>query len=165
MGRVVPLAIRFFAKVDRNGPVPAHNPALGQCWLWRGSRVGKGYGQLTIGSRSDGSRRAIQAHRAAFFLSDGIWPEPCCLHHCDNPPCVRRSHLYAGTLSDNQLDVQERGYRRETRGEDHPSARLTVSDVLAIRACACSNSQAARDFGVSEKTIRKIRARISWGHV
>src|ERR1035437_916757 len=27
-------AERFWAKVDRNGPVPAHRPELGPCWVW-----------------------------------------------------------------------------------------------------------------------------------
>lgn len=29
---------RFWALVDRDGPIPAYRPELGPCWLWRGSR-------------------------------------------------------------------------------------------------------------------------------
>jgi hypothetical protein len=25
---------RFWEKVDKNGPVPAHRPELGPCWVW-----------------------------------------------------------------------------------------------------------------------------------
>jgi hypothetical protein len=34
---------RFWKKVDKNGPVPAHRPELGPCWLWTGALVGRGY--------------------------------------------------------------------------------------------------------------------------
>src|SRR5208282_3495744 len=27
---------RFWAHVDKNGPVPPHRPALGPCWVWTG---------------------------------------------------------------------------------------------------------------------------------
>jgi hypothetical protein len=29
---------RFWALVDRDGPIPAYRPELGPCWLWRGTR-------------------------------------------------------------------------------------------------------------------------------
>ncbi len=38
---------RFWAKVDKNGPVSAHAPSLGQCWLWTGC-VLNGYGQFVV---------------------------------------------------------------------------------------------------------------------
>lgn len=71
------------------GPVPAHTPELGPCWGWTGTTNGSGYGTiLECGRRSP----LLRAHRVAFFLAEGRWPEPCALHKCDNPPCVRRSN-------------------------------------------------------------------------
>jgi hypothetical protein len=36
---------RFWAKVDKNGPIPAYRPDLGPCWLWTASKRADGYGQ------------------------------------------------------------------------------------------------------------------------
>jgi hypothetical protein len=34
------------------------------------------------------------------------------LHTCDNPPRVRQSHLFTGTLSDNTQDMIRKGRAR-----------------------------------------------------
>ena len=59
-----------------------------------------GYGRF----KRDG--RTQQAHRIAWGdVPDGM----DVLHHCDNPPCVRRSHLFLGTNSDNVTDMLAKG--------------------------------------------------------
>src|SRR5690348_8449196 len=35
---------RFWAKVDKNGPVPEYRPDLGPCWLWTASTRPSGHG-------------------------------------------------------------------------------------------------------------------------
>lgn len=40
-------------------------------------------------------------------------------HRCDNPPCVRPSHLFVGTSLDNRRDAAAKG--RTARGERHMS--------------------------------------------
>jgi hypothetical protein len=98
-----PLASRFWATVNKNGPVPAHRPELGPCWVRPGRYGGMLYVSTKIMSRA--------AHRVAFFLKWGRWPEPCCLHKCDNGPigCVRWDHLFEGTFSDNVQDMIAKG--------------------------------------------------------
>jgi len=39
---------RFWAKVDKNGPVPAHRPELGPCWIWTAARFKRGYGKFGV---------------------------------------------------------------------------------------------------------------------
>ncbi len=48
------------------------------------------------------------------------------------------------------------------RGADHPSAKLTPQDVLAIRRSKLGCTQLARQFGVGRETIRLIKARRIW---
>lgn len=51
------------------------------------------------------------------------------------------------------------------RGEDHPHAKLTMWDVIAIRCLIAeltSVSRIARAFGVDRKTIRSIDRRLIW---
>lgn len=51
---------RFWAKVDKDGPIPEYRPDLGSCWIWLGGRTEGQYGQLQIAT--------VQklAHRVAY---------------------------------------------------------------------------------------------------
>lgn len=40
------LEIRFWKKIDRNGPIPAHCPELGPCWIWTAYKDEHGRGRL-----------------------------------------------------------------------------------------------------------------------
>ncbi len=51
------------------------------------------------------------------------------------------------------------------QGENHPAARLTVPDVLAIRADPRFHRDIARDFGIAESTVSGIRRGFTWKHV
>jgi hypothetical protein len=110
----------FWSKVDKNGPTPTHQPGLGACWIWLGSRKENGYGQCYV------NRRPIYAHRFAYEhavgpLTDGLRA----LHRCDNPPCVRPDHLFAGTQSDNTKDAIQ-------KGRANPAANLPIRTVTLV---------------------------------
>lgn len=100
-------AERFWAKVNKNGPVPAHRPELGRCWLWTGSvneRRG-GYGQFRLNGR------VRKAHQVSYELGVGPIPEGAEPDHlCRIHACVNWHHLEAVTRRVNFL-----------RGE-HPTA-------------------------------------------
>lgn len=75
------------------------------CWTWVGAKDRDGYGQFRYTPQFQG-----KAHRFAYATL--VRPIPrglSVLHHCDNPSCVRPSHLYAGTNSDNMRDRARRG--------------------------------------------------------
>ena len=107
---------RFWIKVDKNGSIPEHRPELGPCWIWTvGLDVG-GYGQVKIGSRTDGTRRNVAAHRVAYELligpiSDGLTldhlchdPDACRLDkECPHRRCVNPAHLEPVTKGENTL--------------------------------------------------------------
>lgn len=101
------LAEAFWSKVNKNGPVPSHCPELGPCWLWTAAFFKSGYGAL--GVNLDDMKTTTSAHRVAWFLETGKWPDPCALHKCDNRACVRFSHLFEGTVRDNNADMKEKG--------------------------------------------------------
>lgn len=64
------------------------------CWEWLGPRNRGGYGTFGIGSRTDGSRRTILAHRFAYESLVGSIPEGLELDHlCRNHSCVNPAHL------------------------------------------------------------------------
>lgn len=87
----------FWAKVDRGGPVPAHRPELGACWLWTGAQK-NGYGRFTI------RRRPVYAHRFAYELLVGPIPQGLELDHlCRVTTCINPSHLEPVTHRKNVL--------------------------------------------------------------
>ncbi len=96
------VAERFWSKVDRAG-----GPEwLEACWLWLPptSQV-FGYGDMHANGRKQ------YAHRLAWELASGrqIPAGLCVLHKCDNPRCVRPSHLFLGTKADNAHDAMAKG--------------------------------------------------------
>lgn len=140
---------RFFAKVDRNGPVPSHVPGLGPCHIWTGCIVYGGYGQISF------LGKARRAHRVAYFLVHGRWPEPLALHKCDNRACVNPAHLFEGTYSDNAQDKAAKG---------RSAKRLTdpqVVEILRLRAAGVAARKLGEQFGVTPTYIRML-ARGQW---
>jgi hypothetical protein len=89
------------------------------------------------------------------------------LHGNDVPDDNRLINLRWGTRSDNLHDAVRNGCKPV--GERHSSAKITAADVLMIRQQAeagwGSMARLARQFQVSESTIRQIRDRKSWRHV
>lgn len=163
---------RFESKVNHNGPVPAHCPELGACHVWTACLDANGYGKMLIGSRKDGSRKNELAHRLSFFLAHGRWPEPECCHHCDNPACVRLSHLFEGTHDDNMRDMDRKNRRAPMpccRGEDSSSAKLTAQQVRDIRAnyalCRVTQRELGERYGVTREAVGRIVRGDNWAHL
>lgn len=149
------VAPRFWAKVNKSGPTLVDD--LGPCWIWTGHRQENGYGQFGIFSR------VVYAHRAAWFLEHGRWPEPCALHKCDGGAagCVRPDHLFEGTKADNSLDFC-------TKGRRNGNSKLTAEKVRALREQRSKGVQLrdlAIQFGVNKATVVRILNRSIWGHV
>jgi hypothetical protein len=128
----------FWRHVDKNGPIPAHCPELGPCWIWTGYRRAKGYGQATFRGK------AQTTHKISWALVHGPIPvELWVLHKCDVRACVRPTHLFLGTAIDNTLDMIAKGrqwngsseVRRKyvPRAERHWNSKLTRVAVLESR--------------------------------
>lgn len=92
MGRkaVLTMQDRFLSHVregpawtDRHGNVTC-------CLLWTGARSRLGYGRFTV----DGSRKAVEAHRAAWEIFVGPLPKGVQVRRvCGNRDCVGPEHL------------------------------------------------------------------------
>lgn len=148
---------RFWARVNKNGPVPMVNASIGKCWLWTGSTDGRGYG--TVGrKRADGSHGEYKTHRIAYELSNGAVPAiGVVMHECDNRICCNPSHLAFGTQKKNLLDAVDRG--RIPLGEKHHLAKLTdndVSEMIKRRSCGESQRSIGDAFGVHRGYVSLI---------
>lgn len=144
---------RFWAKVE-----------VGKgCWLWRGALQSAGYGSAWIDGRS------MLAHRAAFLLSGGKIESPRAFvcHRCDNPACVRPSHLFLGTNAENMRDMAQKG--RSLAGEKNRNSKLTERDVRWIRKAYAAGLGSTRvignRFGVRSNTIVQVVNGVRWGHL
>lgn len=100
----------FWTKVDLNGPTPKHRHDIGNCWTWTGSTM-HGYGYYAGGL----------AHRHSWKLSWGTPPPEGAYicHRCDNPVCVRPTHLFLGNAALNTEDMVQKG--RQIGGPNQPS--------------------------------------------
>lgn len=133
------------------------------CWLWLGCRDGDGYGKFGQHGRT------YRTHVFSYTFAYGEVPEGMCvLHRCDNPPCVRPSHLFLGTRGDNSRDMTEKG--RSTRGEKGGSrVKMTDEKVIAMRAQYTTGkfsfSHLGRLYGVSKNTAMRVCKRQRWTHV
>lgn len=106
----VSVAERFWRRVNKNGPIPPHRPEIGECWIWTGSTASDGYGRAYAWGKS------WPTQQLAWRLTHGVIPTGSWgLHHCDNPPCVRPTHIFLGTQTDNMRDMAAKG-RASKRG-------------------------------------------------
>lgn len=145
------------------------------CWEWLGCRDRDGYG---LCGRSYGSTRA---NRVVLILANGpIPPGLCALHRCDNPSCVRPSHLFLGTHADNSADSKAKGRHARgpthyaatspeclARGERNGLAKLTRDAVVTIRrrrSEGATYAALAAEFGISHDTARDVCVS-TWRHV
>lgn len=132
-----------------------HSPA---CWEWTGLKDKDGYGIFPY------AKKQWRAHRLALILNGTEVPDGMmACHHCDNPGCVNPSHLYVGSDADNIRDKVARG--RAPAGEQGYQAKLTNSDVGAIRRSTERVVVLAARYSVSHSTISMIRSRKTWKHI
>ncbi len=148
---------RFWSKVDKSR-------GANLCWLWTAKLSPIGYGQLTIGSRTDGSKTCVGAHRFAWMLKHGPIPSGLFVcHHCDNRACCNPAHFFLGTQADNIRDAAAKG--RMPHGANHHQSKLTDDIVREIRSATGSQRAIAVRFGVCKTTIGRIKRGEIWKHV
>lgn len=154
---------RFWSRVTMVAP---HEDG---CWPWRGPVDRDGYGLFST-SRTRGGKRSWRAHRFAWQATNGGFDPGKLLvcHHCDNPACVRPSHLFLGTARDNFRDCLAKG-RYSPKGAGNAAAKLKEEDVPKIRnlyATGQWSQQAIADiFGVHQTAVSAVVRGARWRHV
>lgn len=148
-------AAHFWGRVEIGPP--------NECWPWRLSLNGDGYGQIAVGGKN------WTASRLAYVLAyGGIANGLFVCHSCDNKPCCNPSHLYAGTRSQNECDKHRRGSPATPKGERNHFSKLTEESVKHIRGLIrrdFTNVHIAQIIGVHHSTISAIRKGKTWKHV
>jgi hypothetical protein len=167
---------RFWQNVARHtclGEACGCQKGLGCCFPWLGNKNPSGYGRISV------KNEHILAHRFGFELIHGpLEPGINVLHHCDNPPCCRDSHLFPGSHADNMADMMKKGRQAKgeakaavmrlaaVRGECHPHAKLRACDVIAMRLLVTPHPQAlAETLGVTRGAIIAALHYRTWKHL
>lgn len=115
------------------------------CWIWTGGLSDKGYGWFYV------KNGKVKAHRASYLIHNditdlGSWHV---LHKCDNPACIRPTHIYLGTNADNCLDKARRGR--------HHNSKLRAEDYRSIYKDTRTLEAIAEDYGVHATLISQIK--------
>ena len=167
---------RFAAKVDFESS---------EHWLWYGSTMKFGYGQIYF------YVSLMLAHRFAWLLYCGEIPEGLqVLHKCDIPQCVKPEHLFLGTQADNMRDMHQKGRNwqatkpecvasgerngaytkpeRRPHGSRHYLTPFSPEEIIEIRARVAAGElqvDIAEEFGVGKTTINNIVHFRNWKKV
>ena len=149
--RPVAPAIRFWAKVDRDGPVPTHRPDLGPCWVWTSPPDKDGYGVFQATTK-----RQVRAHRWAYEAEVGPIPPGLTLDHlCRVRRCVRPTHLEPVSSVEN---VRRGLVLRTTCAEGHPFDGMEGGHRIC-RRCRLAKAAAAKRRRVEARTGRPVKVR------
>ena len=128
---------RFWAKVS-----PEPNTG---CFLWAGAVDRKGYGQYRAGSRRDGTRRTVRAHRLAYEELVGPIPEGLQIDHlCRVRCCVNPAHLEPVTNRENvrRGDLGTKNTAKTHCPAGHPYDEANTRRSAGKRRCrACDQAR------------------------
>ena len=142
------ISARFWEKVKKTS----------SCWLWIGNKNKKGYGRFWLQGRNE------SAQRVSWALVFGRFNRRLyILHKCDNPSCVKPTHLFLGTLADNIVDRENKN--RSAKGERNGNSKLTIAKVKLIRQSADPVGVIATEFGIDRTQVYNIKKKKQWAHV
>lgn len=120
---------RFTEKIEE--PFDVHN----DCWIWKGSQTGNGYGQIWV------NRKMRTAHRIAYELFIGPIPDDHAVDHlCRNRLCVRPDHLETLHHSVN-CGQWNRGKTHCPQGHPYSGHNLMWKTPKERRCRACHDEQ------------------------
>lgn len=119
-----------------------------QCWTWRKHHDKYGYPILCVPGIYVKSKQ-FKVHRYSYMLWNRIphlSNDQFCCHKCDNPGCLNPDHIFVGSALDNMRDKIAKGRDRHLTNEEHPSHKLSDSEVAAIRKLYSTGSFSQKEL-------------------
>jgi len=123
------------------------------CWDWSGS-YNRDLPVLKWKEKSGNAARLVAEH----FKNCRIDSTKIARHTCENRWCVNPNHTYF---------VERKEITPVMRGEKHPNAKLTRTDVAEIRRRGrhVNAEELSDQFGVTPEEISHILNRKRWKHL
>ena len=162
-GKSIPIELRFWNKVKKTS----------KCWIWTGACFKGNRGHINTSQINYVPGKNCLAYRVAWELTYGPIPDGLkVLHKCDNGNCVRPSHLFLGTCSDNLKDCIKKGryIPRRNHGKRRPKVMLTAYQIKEAKDDYKRNKRLgyisflARKYGVDQSTMSRILREIFRSH-
>ena len=131
------------------------------CWHWTGRITTFGYGEVTKGSRINGTNRTYRAHRLAYETLVGPIPDGMELDHlCKNRRCVNPSHLEPVSHAENhrRANCSRNGAHERTKthcpqGHPYMGENLYISQTRrGTPARRCRTCQRRHGFTYRHKS-------------
>ena len=131
---------------------------VGGCLVWHAAVVVSGAGERRPVMRMHG--RQVKAYRVVAACVAGRLDAGMVVSHlCDNPMCVRPSHLKVSTQGWNMADMDTKGRRGRTAFGGKMS-KADVEKLYGMIDGGMSQRQAAAAMGVSQPAVcRWVRTR------
>jgi hypothetical protein len=179
---------RFWTKVNKNGP--------NGCWIWTAAVDGGGYGNFALHKGRFVKAHRLAYEMMVGQIPEGMNVlHRCDTPRCVNPShlflgtqadnmadMVSKNRFRLGNRNPPKGDAHylhrhpekvRRGYQRAPGtyhcGDDHYGAKLTASQVIAIReryaAAQATMGKLASEYGVAKGTIQDIIERKTWKHI
>lgn len=147
---------RFFAFVNKMGPIAHNRPDLGRCWLWKGGKDPSGYGIFW----ADGT-----SHRAHVWIYKQMVPEPIPdgleLDHfaCDREDCVCCWHVqpathWVNTLRSGNPAALNALKEKCPEGHDYDEANTRINAQGARECKKCKRKQ-QRELKQAQRAVAR----------
>lgn len=140
---------RFWRRVDKTDETG--------CWWWLGALTAReGYGSFSIGSRKDGTRKNVSAHRWIYEQLVGPIPKGLHIDHlCRERRCVNPDHMEPVTLGENVL----RGEGPTSRAYRALQAKLKETEkTLEATRAERDNANDTAEIELARAIAQKDRA-------
>lgn len=127
------------------------------CVRYTGATNSDGYGVFHL-SRG----KQVRAHRVAWEIANGSIPAGMCVcHTCDFRACINPSHLFLGTVGDNNRDARRKGRALgppRRRGAAHHFAMPleTAAEIRRLHALGTNLHAISRAVGIGRHSIRNV---------
>jgi hypothetical protein len=145
--------VRFWAKVDKRGPMSEHRPDLGACWVWTGGKDRLGYGHFWL------DRSHVLAHRFAYELLVGPiagsleMDHLCRVRHCVNPHHLEQVTHRVNTLRGTCPSAQAARVTHCPQGHAYNEENTRI--YQGRRYCRECSREASRRYKASKRAERE----------